>query len=85
MFGFHLVAVDELAAELAVDFVEVQAVLAGNERLGLEDVGTQFLDVAGLAGVVARGLDAAREVAALVLEARHVVRLPAVERKGDFL
>ena len=85
MLGLHLVAVDELAAELAVDLVEVQAVPAGNERLGLEDVGAQLLDVAGLAGVVARGLNAAREVAALVFEARHVVRLPAVEREGYFL
>ena len=85
MPGLHLIAVDELAAELTVDFVEVQAVPAGDERLGFEDVGAQFLDVAGLAGVVARGLDAAREVAALVLEARHVVRLPAVEREGYFL
>ena len=85
MFGLHPVAVDEFTAEFAVDLVEVQAVFARDERLGLEDVGAQLLDVAGLAGVVARGLDAAREVAALVLEARHVVRLPAVEREGYFL
>ena len=85
MPGLHLVAVDRLAAELAVDLVQVQAVRTGNERLGLEDVGTQLFDVAGFARVVARSLDAAREVAAPVFEARHVVRLPAVERERDVL
>ena len=85
MPGLHLVAVDRLAAELAVDLMQVQAVRTGNERLGLEDVGTQLFDVAGFARVVARGLDAARKVAAPVFEARHVVRLPAVEREGYFL
>ena len=58
MPGLHLVAVDRLAAELAVDLVQVQAVRTGDERLGLKDVGTQLPDVAGFARVVARGLDA---------------------------
>lgn len=66
MPGLHLVAVDRLAAELAVDLVQVQAVRTGDERLGLKDVGTQLPDVAGFARVVARGLDAARKVAAPV-------------------
>ncbi len=48
----HLVAVNELAVELTVDFVEVQTVSTCEQSLHLLDVLTQFVDVASLAGIV---------------------------------
>ena len=78
---FHLVAVDKLPAEVAVYLVQAQAVLAGYVRRGLQDVLAQLVYVAGLAGIVARGLYAAGERAAR-LEAGHVVGLPAMQGKG---
>ena len=39
MFGLHFVAIDELAAEVAVDLVEVEPVHAGDQALRFEDVG----------------------------------------------
>ena len=85
MFHLHLVAVDLLAAELAVDLVQVQTVRAGNVTGGFEDVGAQLLDVACLARIVARSLNAARQLAAPILESGDVVRLPAVQRQADAL
>ena len=57
---------------------------AGDQALGEEDVGADFVDVAGAAGVVAGGLDAARETGR-ALEADYVVGLPAVQGDGGLL
>ena len=76
---FHLVAVDKLSAEVTVDFVQVQAVVAGQQRLHKLDVLSHLVDVAGAAGIVACGLNATTE-GIVALEAHHVVCLPAVER-----
>ena len=53
MFDRALVAVNELAAEIAVDFMEVETVLAGDEAHGIENVGAEFVDIACFAGIVA--------------------------------
>ena len=58
---------------------------ARDEALGLEDVRTEFVDVARCAGEVAGGLDAAGEGAGLHLEALDVVRLPAVHGQVEVL
>ena len=62
--------------------MEVEAVLPRDEGEGLGDVRHEFLGGACLAGVVARGLDAAGECAATV-EAPYVVPLSAVHGDGD--
>ena len=80
----HLVAVDELAAEVAVDFMKVDALCASEQRVDELKVGAHLVDGAGTTGVVTRGLDAARE-AGVALEAHHIVGLPAVQRDGGFL
>ena len=85
VLGGDFVAIHDLAAEVAVDFVEVQAMGAGDEALGLEDVGTQFVDVARLARIVACGLDAPAEGACLHFEAGDVVGLPAMHAKVEVL
>ena len=38
VFYGYLVAVNDLAFEIAIDFVQVQTVVAGNEAHGLEDI-----------------------------------------------
>src|SRR5208283_710150 len=49
MFGADLIAVHFFAAEIAVKRVQVEAMLAGNERQRLLGVGTEFLRGAGFA------------------------------------
>ena len=82
MLGFNFVAIDELAAEVAVDLVEIHAVVAGDEGLHEFEVLAYFLDVACTAGIVAGRLDAAGQTV-LAFETDYVVGLPAVE--GDLL
>ena len=77
------VAVDPgvLVGEDGVGGVQVDALGAGHEGHGGLEIGGQLFEGAGAAGVVARGLDAAGEAPFLV-EAEHVVALPAVHRDG---
>ena len=81
--GFDGVAIDLAPAELAVDGVQVQPVLAGQQAVGEVQVGPQLGRRAGLAGVVAGGDQPAAEGAGVGLEAADVVALPAVERDRD--
>ena len=83
VLGPDLVAIDLRAAELAVEGVEVEAVAARDERERLVGVGAQFVRRAGGSRVVAGGREAAAEFAAELLEAAHVVALPAVQRNRD--
>ena len=71
---------NKFVAELAVGLVQIQAKAAAQQRCHLVDVLSQFVYVAGLPGVVAGGLYAARG-SLIALEAYHVVGLPAVQ--GD--
>ena len=77
------IAVDPgvLVGEDGVGGVQVDALGTGHEGHGGLEIGGQLFEGAGAAGVVARGLDAAGEAPFLV-EAEHVVALPAVHRDG---
>ncbi len=85
MFDRALVAVNELAAEIAVDFMEVETVLAGDEAHGIENVGAEFVDIACFAGIVAVDLDAAGQRAALVFKTGYIISLPAVHAEVEVL
>ena len=81
-----LVAVHLFAGgEDGVAGVQADALFAGHEAHGLDKVRLQFLEGAGAAGIVARGLDAAGEGAAAALQADDVVALPAVDADGRVL
>ena len=77
---FDFVSVHALAAELAINRMQVHTMFAGDKRKGLFDVGAQFIRCARLAGVVARDGKAASERAVTILEPAYVVALPAVKR-----
>ena len=85
MFRLDLVAVPLLAAEIAVDGMDAQAVRTGDQALGLLDILAYLLDITGLAGIVTGSLDTARKLAVRVFETGYVIRLPAVQREGDIL
>ena len=83
VFVLQLVAVHPLAlGKHGVGRMQVDALFAGDEGGGLEEVSLQLLKIAGLAGIVAGGLDAVAGLAVLLVEAGHVVALPAVDRDG---
>ena len=76
VLGSDLVAIDGLAAELAVRGVEVEAVRSGNDRERERRVGAQLVGRARLSWIVAGRGEAAAETGAELLEpARH--RRPA--------
>ena len=76
------VAVHTAAGEVGVAGVDIQAVLARNERKRLVEVGAEFLNRARLAGVVAGGLNAAAfEFRAGFFEPADIIALPAMQ--GD--
>ena len=85
IFRSHFVAVHNLALEVTVNLVEIEAVGSRDEALRLEDVGAEFVDVACRSRVVACCLDAACESSCLHLETFHVVRLPAVHAEVEVL
>ena len=74
------VAVHFLAAEFAVKRMQIQTVFARNQRIGFLQIRAQFLRRARLAGIIARGDEAAAERAAEVFKPAHVIALPAMER-----
>ena len=81
----HLVAVHHLASEVAVYLVQVEAMVAGDEALGLQDVLPQLVNVAGSTREVSRRLDAAAQGTGLYLEPVHVVGLPAMQTQVEVL
>ena len=83
MFGADLVAVNDFAVRFGIDGVEVETLLAGDEREGLFGVFTEHVRRDGGAGVVANGHDAAAgDGFVMDFEAFHIVALPAVEGDG---
>ena len=78
--GADGVAVDALAAEVAVEGVQVEAMPAGNQREGLFRVGAQLLGCARLARIVAGRRQPAAELHPELLEPADVISLPAVQR-----
>ena len=77
------VAVHFLAAELAVERVQIQTMLARDERISFFQIGAEFIRRARLAGIIAGGHQPAAERAAEIFKAAHVVALPAVQRNGN--
>jgi hypothetical protein len=63
--------------------MQVEALLAGDERHRLLGVGAEFLRRAGFAGIIAGGDQAAAEGAAEIFKSAHVIALPAVEGHRD--
>src|SRR5207247_4235268 len=83
VFGAEPIALDGPAAGLGVDGVQIDTMFTWQEAQSLVEISAQLLGVAGLAGIVAGGLDAATGQALVVLEAADVVALPAVQRQRD--
>ena len=84
MFRRDGVAVNFFAAELAVDGVQVQAMLSRDERIiNFFQIGAQFVRRARFAGMISGLAVHASERAAAGFEAAHVVALPAMERDGN--
>ena len=79
MANLHLVAIDELAAEVTVDFVQVQTVITCQQGLHEFNVLAHLVDVACTAGIVTCGLNATAE-GIVALKAYHIVGLPAMQR-----
>ena len=78
-----LVAIDPgvFVGEDGIRGVQCDALRAGHHAHRFFEVGFQLFEVARTARVVAGGLDAARKAAFLV-EAEHIIALPAVNRDG---
>jgi len=79
---FQFIALDLPAVGLGVDRVQVEPLLAGDEREHFVNICAQFFGVAGAARVVAGHSQSAVEGPG-VLEAGDVVALPAVEADRD--
>ena len=80
MFRLNRIAVDFLSAEIAVDGVEVEAVVAREKTEHLLKVLTQLIDAARFAGVVTRHGKTATERARAFFESDDIIALPAVQR-----
>ena len=78
MAGLHLVAIHLLALEISINLMEVQTMVACDERLHELDVLAHLVNVAGTARIVASGLDTARE-GIVTFETHYIVGLPAVQ------
>ena len=85
MSRFHFIAIDLLALEVTIYFMQVQAMFTSDQRSRFQDIGTNFVDRSGTSRIVARHLDSARQRTALVLEAAHVIRLPTMHGERNFL
>ena len=85
MLHGHLVAVHDLALEVAVDFMEVESVATRDEALGLEDISTEFVDITRCSRVITCRLNTSREVSCLDFETLYVVGLPAVHAEVEVL
>ena len=83
MLGLDRVSIDNPPACLRVARVKVEPMLARNQGERLDQVGTQFVGVPRLAGIVAGDGDSAAQRLARDLESADVIALPAVERDGD--
>jgi hypothetical protein len=79
MFRLDLVPIHLLPAELTVERVQIEPMLAGDERQRLGCVRAQFIRRPGFAGIIAGGHDTAAQGAAEVLEPADIVALPAVK------
>ncbi len=70
---------------LEIDGMEIYALPAGNLHKRSLKIAAQFVGVAGASRIVAAGLDSARQFSRRVLEAAHIVALPALNRDGNLI
>ena len=63
--------------------MQVQAVFTGQQPVNHIQVTAQFVGVARLAGIISGNGDAAGQRTGRVLEAAHIIPLPAVQADGD--
>src|SRR5262245_42800176 len=80
MLGANFIAVDAAAAELAVESVQVEPVLAWDQGKDLIQIGPQLIRRPRFAGMITSDGQAGAEFFPGVLEAGDVGTLPAVER-----
>src|SRR5262245_57471887 len=78
-----LVALDGLAAELAVRGVQVEPVLSRDQRERARRVAAELVGRSCLSRIVSRRREPAAETRAELFESFDVVTLPAMERDGD--
>ena len=85
MSARKLIARDRLSStEVGVYRMEVQAMLAWNEREGLVQILAQLLERARLAGVVAGGLNTTTaKGTTFALKSPNIIALPTVQRNGN--
>ncbi len=78
------VAVDFGSLEIGIQGMQIKPVSAGDEGIGLVEIGSQLLQGACFAGVIAGGLNAtAGERGIGFFKAADIVSLPAMEGNGD--
>ena len=80
MFGQNGVAFDELAAEIAVNRVQVEPVRSRNQAQRGVEVSAEFLGGAGFAGIIAGRLNAsAAQGRRRMFESADIIALPAMQ------
>ena len=84
MRRFYLITIYKLTTEVTIYFVQIQAMVTRNQRSSLEDIGTQFIDIASLARIVARSLNATGQFACR-FKAGNIVCLPTMKRQLNLL
>lgn len=83
MLRLDFITIDLFAAELAVECVEIQPVLTGDERKRLVEVRPELICGAGFSGMISRHGDATTKAFAGVLEAADIITLPTMQRDRD--
>src|ERR1035437_6099255 len=83
MLRRNFVAVNFLAAELAVERVQIQTMFSGSERIRFFQIGAKFVRRARFAGIISGGDESAAQRAAEIFKSAHVIALPAVQRDGN--
>ena len=78
MLDFYLVAIYKLALEIAIDFVEVQTMVACDKGLYELYILTYLIDITCTARVVSCSLNTSRE-GIVTLETYHIVGLPTMQ------
>ena len=84
VFRFYLITIHKLASKVTIDFMQVQTMITRNQRSRLQNVGTEFIDIASLARIVTGRLDTTGQFASR-FKAGHIICLPAMQGKLDTL
>ena len=79
MFGFHLIAVYHLPLKISVNLMQVQPMRTRDIRSGFQDIGTQFVNIAGFTRIVTGSLDTTSQRTGLYFKSCYVVSLPTMK------